>query len=478
MSDFLLDLGQNPRARRVIQSMGLPIPLPQKLRRARRSWCERPLQDEDILVAHAHSSRGLGEVIATTLAAAGANPLVVGDSEQLAVYREAGEAHGRPPRHMANGAIDSVDSVAAIVFDATTISSVDQLRILYDLFHPWTKKLHRCSRVVVLGRPLSDVTTTTEAAAQRALEGFVRSLAKEVGRKGATAQLVTVANNAGSRLSGVLRWLLTARSAFVSGQPLHVTAEVRAPENAPWLRVLDNKTALVTGAARGIGKATAQLLANEGAHVICLDRPADDGPVSQVARDVGGSVLLADVSADDAASQIAAAVADRGVDVVVHNAGVTRDKTIARMKPDRWDQTLDINLASVLRITDELLEQDRLNDGARIVCLSSVAGIAGNMGQTNYAASKAGIIGFVQHLGPRLADRGITVNAVAPGFIETRLTAAIPTVIREVGRRLSNLGQGGLPQDVAEVITFLASPGASGINGSVVRVCGGALIGA
>jgi 3-oxoacyl-[acyl-carrier protein] reductase len=241
--------------------------------------------------------------------------------------------------------------------------------------------------------------------------------------------------------------------------------------------VLEGKVALVTGAARGIGRATAKLLGAEGAHVVCLDRPADDGPVSQIAREVGGSVLLCDLGEPGAAATICEALGERGVDVVVHNAGVTRDKTLARMKPEAWDQTLAVNLGAVASVTDALLGGP-LREGGRIVCLTSVAGISGNLGQTNYTASKAGIIGLVRYLAPTVAARGITVNAVAPGFIETRLTAAIPVMIREVGRRLNNLGQGGLPQDVAELITFLASPGACGITGSVVRVCGGAILGA
>jgi 3-oxoacyl-[acyl-carrier protein] reductase len=474
MRDFLLE---NRNARRVIQSLGLPIPLPQKLRRAEGPWRDRPLQDHDIVIAGVERS-ALGDVLSMTLAAAGANPLIVGDADLLKPFVEAGEAYGRPPKHLSNGAMESIDKIDAVIFDATGVSSPEDLGVLYELFHPWVRKLKKCGRVVILGRPLDEARSVAEAAAQRALDGFVRSLSKEVGRKGTTAQLITVASNAASRLPGILRFVLSSRSTFVTGQPLHVTSTTRAPEQTPWVRVLDGKVALVTGAARGIGKATAGLLAAEGAHVVCLDRPADDGPCSQVAREVGGSVLLADVSDPGAPEDIVACLADRGVDVVVHNAGVTRDKTIARMKRDQWDQALDINLAAVLRITDALIDKDVLNDNARIVCLSSVAGIAGNMGQTNYAASKAGIIGLVQHLAPQLAERGITVNAVAPGFIETRLTAAIPTFIREAGRRLSSLGQGGLPQDVGELITFLASPGASGISGRVVRVCGGAMIGA
>jgi 3-oxoacyl-[acyl-carrier protein] reductase len=136
-----------------------------------------------------------------------------------------------------------------------------------------------------------------------------------------------------------------------------------------------------------------------------------------------------------------------------------------------------VNLAAVVRITDALLPK-ALRDGGRVVCLSSVSGIAGNVGQTNYSASKAALIGYVDALATQVAPRGITANAIAPGFIETRMTAAIPMVIREAGRRLSALGQGGLPEDVAQAITFLASPGAQGITGTTLRVCGGALIGA
>jgi 3-oxoacyl-[acyl-carrier protein] reductase len=212
---------------------------------------------------------------------------------------------------------------------------------------------------------------------------------------------------------------------------------------------------------------------------VCLDRPDDDALLAKVARDLGGASLLADITAPDAPAKIAAQLRGRngGVDIVIHNAGVTRDKTIGNMSAEQWEQAVDINLGAVVRINAALLP-DVLRDGGRIVCLSSVAGIAGNVGQTNYAASKSGLIGYVRALAPQLAKRGITVNAVAPGFIETRLTAAIPVMIREAGRRLSALGQGGLPQDVGETLTFLSQPASVGITGQTLRVCGGALIGA
>src|SRR5262249_29528600 len=155
--------------------------------------------------------------------------------------------------------------------------------------------------------------------------------------------------------------------------------------------------------------------------------------------------LALDIAAESAPAELVAALDGRGVDVIVHNAGITRDKTLARMDASRWEQTLAVNLGGVIRTTEALLSSNLLRDGGRVIGLSSVAGIAGNVGQTNYAASKAGVVGFVRALSARVADRGITVNAIAPGFIETRMTAAIPTVIREAGRRLSALGQGGLP---------------------------------
>jgi 3-oxoacyl-[acyl-carrier protein] reductase len=417
-------------------------------------------------------------VIAQTLVVAGADPHVVG--ADLEAFRDLGEAYGRPGVPLDLGALPGDLRVEALVFDATAIETPAELRALYDFFHPLLSRLIPSGRAVVLGRPAAAAQSPLAAAAQAAIEGFVRSLAKEIGKKGATAQLLVVDPGAEERVGPVLRFMLSARAAFVTGQPIPIRGTIAASGEPPLVRPLEGKVALVTGAARGIGEATARLLSAEGAHVVCLDRPADDGPASQVARSIGGSLLLFDVADGGAAEGIARHLREQhgGVDVVVHNAGVTRDRTLGRMSPEQWDQALDVNLAAIARIDDALLNGGVLRAGGRLICLSSVAGIAGNIGQTNYAASKAGVIGYVRKRAEMLAGQGITVNAVAPGFIETRLTAAIPMVIREAGRRLSALGQGGLPRDVGEVITFLASPGSSGVTGAVLRVCGGALIGA
>jgi 3-oxoacyl-[acyl-carrier protein] reductase len=207
--------------------------------------------------------------------------------------------------------------------------------------------------------------------------------------------------------------------------------------------------------------------------------PRDQVAPAAVATSIRGSLLAADVGDRDAAAHIAEHVRAHhgGVDIVVHNAGITRDRTLANMTAAEWTEVIEVNLGAVLRITSALVPE-LLRDGGRVICLSSVAGIAGNVGQANYAASKAGLVGYIRALATQLAPRGIAVNAVAPGFIETRMTAAIPFAIREAGRRLSALGQGGQPQDVAEMIAFLAQPASAGITGSVLRVCGGALIGA
>jgi 3-oxoacyl-[acyl-carrier protein] reductase len=139
---------------------------------------------------------------------------------------------------------------------------------------------------------------------------------------------------------------------------------------------------------------------------------------------------------------------------------------------------INVNLSTQERINDALVAAGALKPGARIVCVSSISGIAGNYGQTNYALSKAGVIGMVKSLAPSLAQQGITINAVAPGFIETRMTAAVPLAMREAGRRLNSMGQGGLPLDVADTIARLASPASGGLTANIVRVCGQSLLGA
>ncbi|RJQ84324.1 3-oxoacyl-ACP reductase [Amycolatopsis panacis] len=368
---------------------------------------------------------------------------------------------------------------AALVFDATGVRDPGGLREVYRFFHPVIRKVGSSGRVVVLGTPPESVEGR-ERIAQRALEGFVRSVGKEL-KRGATAQLVYVAEGAEEATESTLRFLLSAKSAFVDAQVIRVgTLAKTAPTPASWEKPLDDKTALVTGASRGIGAAIAETLARDGAHVVALDIPAQGADLSTVANQIGGSALQLDITAADAPERLAEYLTTRrgGVDVVVHNAGITRDKTLGNLTEAGWDAVLTVNLAAQLAVNDKLLGDKVLNENGRIVGVSSIAGIAGNVGQTNYATSKAGVIGMVNVGAPQLADYGGTINAVAPGFIETQMTAAVPLFIREAGRRLSSLGQGGLPVDVAETIAWYANPASAAVNGNVVRVCGQALLGA
>ncbi|GHA18474.1 3-oxoacyl-ACP reductase [Streptomyces echinoruber] len=362
---------------------------------------------------------------------------------------------------------------AAVVLDATGVCDTGTLAEVHAALHPVVRSVADSGRVVVLGAPV-DAGDHHRAAAQQALEGFVRSLGKEIGR-GRTVNLVRLTDAAAAE--STLRFLLSPRSAYVSGQVIHLGAgEVTAPDD--WDRPLAGRTALVTGAARGIGEAVAETLARDGARVVVLDVPAAEADARAVAERLGGTHLALDITAADAGERIAAALPD-GLDVLVHNAGITRDRRLVNMPAEHWSSVLDVNLGSVLRTTDALLERGTLRTGGRIVATASIAGLAGNAGQTNYAASKAGVVGLVRALAPRaLAEHGITVNAVAPGFIETRMTAAIPLLIREAGRRMNSLAQGGLPVDVAETHAWLAHPASGAVNGQVVRVCGQSLLGA
>ncbi|MFC8938215.1 3-oxoacyl-ACP reductase [Streptomyces griseoincarnatus] len=435
MADRYLSFTGTAPGRFLTRRLGLPRPAP-----LRRWSAERPALDGELLHLTAGASRlDLAPVLART-------------------GLPTDEAAGKP---------------AAVVLDATGVRTVEDLDEVHAALHPVVRSVAESGRIVVLGAPL-DSADHHQAAAQQALEGFTRSLGKETGG-GRTVNLVRLTDV--SAAESTLRFLLSPKSAYVSGQVIAVgDEESPSPEDAD--RPLTGRTALVTGAARGIGEAVAAALARDGAEVVVLDVPQAEEDARRVAERIGGSVLLLDMTAADAGARIAEALPG-GLDVLVHNAGITRDRRLVNMAKDRWSSVLDVNLGSVLRTTDALLEAGALRRDGRIVATASIAGIAGNAGQTNYGASKAGVTGFVRALAPRaLAGHGVTVNAVAPGFIETKMTAAVPLFIREAGRRMNSLAQGGLPVDVAETTAWFAHPGSGAVNGQVVRVCGQSLLGA
>ncbi len=466
MNDSYLKFANSPFGNWLANALGLPKPLP----------LER-------------FAEGAPLVKGSVLLGAGPNPALLGVLAQILHDMQAlTVAHAQLPQWMdiANQAgmmtgrwgVDGQpgEKVKALVFDATGMTDSSQSAALYQFFHDSARSVLPCGRVVVLGRPPQSCANPRVATAQRALEGLTRALAKEL-KRAITVQLVYVADGAEHQLESTLRFLLSPRSAYVSGQVVRIGQADRVAID--WARPLAGQKVLVTGASRGIGVAIARTMARDGAHVVCLDVPQAAAELTEVAASVQGSALSLDISAPDAAEQLRdAALRDGGWDVIVHNAGITRDKTIANMKEQLWQQVVTINLTAQERINEVLVDSGALKPGGRIVCVSSISGIAGNMGQTNYGYSKAGVIGMVQGSAPVLAARGITINAVAPGFIETQMTAAVPFAMREAGRRMNSMSQGGLPVDVAEAIAWLASPASGGISGNVVRVCGQSIMGA
>ncbi|HEY8721664.1 3-oxoacyl-ACP reductase [Pengzhenrongella sp.] len=373
------------------------------------------------------------------------------------------------------------ETYAAVVLVLTEIAHPDELSAPVLAVGGMLRSLARHGRIVTLSRPATPDDAPAVAAARQAVDGMLRSLAKEL-RGGSTANGVVLASEVGAQapsVLGALRFFLSTRSAFVDGQLLMVDSEAGTLP-ADWDAPLTGRVAVVTGAARGIGAAIADLLALDGAKVVVVDVPAAGEALAGVANRVRGTAVQLDITAPDAGERILEHTVGRHgrLDIVVHNAGILRDRLLANMTQERWDAVLAVNIAAQLRINEQLLTSGEFTQAPRIVSIASTSGIAGNRGQTNYGASKGGVIGMVRATAPLLTAYGGTANAVAPGFIETDMTAKIPFAPRELARRASSLSQGGLPIDVAEAVAFLASPAAGGIVGRVLRVCGQNLVGA
>ncbi|MEE6287248.1 3-oxoacyl-ACP reductase [Georgenia sp. MJ173] len=451
MSDNYLDLVSRGWGRSAAKKLGLPQPA--RLRRTDPTAVDDPLLAGPVLVLSDAGSRSAADDVARGLLGW---DLDVRRAPELAKDKRWG-------------------AVVVVLTDLTSPAGLGAPALALGAV---LRRLAPSGRVVTVSRDADGATDPTVAAARHGVDGFLRSLAKEL-RAGATGNGVVLADEVSVQApsaQGALRFLLSARSAFVDGQLLHVaTGDGRLPTD--WTRPLAGQVAVVTGAARGIGAAVSRVLARDGATVVGVDVPAAGQALSRVMNEVRGTALQLDITADDAAARILAHARSRhgGLDVVVHNAGILRDKLLANMTPDRWDDLLAVNILAPLRMNETFAAE--LGAGSRIISLASTSGIAGNRGQTNYATAKAGIIGMSRALAPVMAAVGGTANAVAPGFIETDMTAKIPPVPRQVARRASSLQQGGLPVDVAEAIAFLAAPQAGGINGATLRVCGQNLVG-
>ena len=240
---------------------------------------------------------------------------------------------------------------------------------------------------------------------------------------------------------------------------------------------LQNKVAIITGAARGIGRGAAEVFCREGATVVIWDVLAEGETTAQTLREQGFRCEFSHVSTTDVPAVEAAAreVQDRygRIDILINNAGITRDKTLLKMSFDEWQQVIDVNLTGVFNCTKVVVPYMVEQKSGRIICTSSINGVHGAFGQTNYAAAKAGIIGMVRSWAKELGPKGITANAVAPGFIQTAMTDAMPEDVRNQAVAQIPARRIGKPEDIAFAYLFLASDEASFVNGHVLAVNGG-----
>lgn len=245
------------------------------------------------------------------------------------------------------------------------------------------------------------------------------------------------------------------------------------------MKLLEGKVAIVTGASRGIGKAIAMAYAKEGANVAFTDIVKDENfeKTEKELNDLGikAKGYVADAGDFEGSQKVVEEILkDFGtVDILVNNAGITRDNLLMRMTEEQWDLVIRVNLKSVFNMTKAVLRTMMKNRSGSIINISSVVGVAGNAGQANYSASKAGIIGFTKSVAKELGSRNIRSNAIAPGFIMTDMTKKLPEDVKKEWYKNIPLGRGGEPEEVAKVAVFLASDLASYVSGQVINVCGG-----
>jgi 3-oxoacyl-[acyl-carrier protein] reductase len=441
MNDYL----QNATLRQLLKTLNIPVPIPPILKRNLNAFTSEELTAKKIAVT---------------------------GKENDFLHQLQKDMH-----HLIGAGTIYDNALDGLVVSCAGMQSIEDLEDLYTTIKNTSPKIAANGRIVIISK--TDNGNVLSGAVQKSIDGFSKALSKEIGgKKGVTVnQLKITSDNVSvASVAGAAFFFLSDKSSFITGQVVELGNSSGDAMVSP-VQLIAGKVAIVTGGARGIGAAAARVLHREGAKVIIVDVPSSKEDADKLAQEINGDVILEDITSAQAVQDIQQYVLNhyKGLDILVNNAGITKDKTIAKMSIDQWRAVLNVNLKALIQLT-EVFTQKGFNDGAKVVSLSSISGIAGNVGQTNYSLTKAGVIGFTKALAD--TQQRVTANAVAPGFIETKMTENLPFFVKEGGRRLSTLKQGGLPEDVAELIGFLASPLSDGINGQCIRVCGGSMIGA
>ena len=441
MNDYL----QNATLRQLLKTLNIPIPIPPILKRNLSAYSDNELSAKKVAVT---------------------------GKENEFLHQLQNEFH-----HQVDNATIYDAVLDGLVVSCVGMQTIEDLEDLFTTIKNTVTKIAANGRVVIISR-MDDASSCTYTT-QKSIDGFSRALSKEIGgKKGVTVNQLKITNNniLPFETANAAFFFLSDKSSFITGQVVELNNSFSTAFTSP-VKLLQDKIAIVTGGARGIGAATAKVLHREGAKVIIVDVPFAKEDAEKLAQELNGDVILEDITDAKATTDIQQYILNnyKSLDILVNNAGITRDKTIAKMSIDQWRGVLNVNLKAMINLT-EIFIQKGFNEHAKVVGLSSISGIAGNVGQTNYSLTKAGVIGYMQAVAAR--NNTIFANAVAPGFIETKMTENLPFFVKEGGRRLSTLKQGGLPEDVAELIGFLSSPLSDGINGQCLRVCGGSMIGA
>lgn len=379
---------------------------------------------------------------------------------------------------------DALRTAAASVYDTPQDAGADIAIVAVpgdapaDSLVTWARQFGSTLRGVAKhGRVIVVVRASGPTLVTDAVHGFVRSLGRETGRRAVTVHAVV--SPTPQTAASVVVFLASERAAYLSGQTITLRGGQGPSTDRPHPEV-----AVVTGAARGIGAAIARCLADAGYRVMVADVASQSEVARRLVDALGGEAAgmmfqpcdVRDPAAVSSMLEKARTLSPVGcIDVIVNNAGITRDRTFGRMSDAEWSDVLEVDLTSLVNVTRSALP--RMCDGGRIVNVSSVTGLAGNFGQTNYAMAKGGVIGFTRELAVEVEPRKIAVTAVAPGLIDTAMTAKIPLINREVAKQMTSLAQAGQPEDVAMAVEFLARREAWPLRGQTMRVDGGMFFG-